>query len=106
MGVIGDADASGFRDPFQTRGDVDAIAEDIVFIENDVADVNADAEFDPWILRYGGILRCHAALDFNRIAHRIDCASKLDQHSVARSLDDATTMRGDCGVNKRFSNRL
>src|ERR1700687_939280 len=51
LGVIGDADASGFRDPFQTRGDVDAIAKNIVVVDDDVADVNADAEFDPDILR-------------------------------------------------------
>jgi hypothetical protein len=106
IGVVGHADPTRFGYAFKAGSDVDAIAEDIITIKNDVTDMNADAEFDPLILRHGGILLGHAALDFNRIAHRIDRTGKLDQHSVARSLDDATTMRGDCGVNKRFSNRL
>jgi hypothetical protein len=68
--------------------------------------MNADAEFDPLILRHGDILLGHSALDFNRIVHGVDGAGKLDQHSVARSLDDVTAMRRDCGVDKCFSNRL
>src|SRR6478736_7300711 len=106
MGIIGQAGPARFRDALKAGSNVDAITEYVVVIENDVTDMNADAEFDPLILRHGGILLGHAALDFNRIAHRIDRTGKLDQHSVARSLDDATTMRGDSGINKRFSNRL
>jgi hypothetical protein len=106
MRVVGDANASGFRDPFKSSRDVNAIAEDVVLVENDVADMNADAEFDPEVLSHIRAVHSDAALDFNRAARRIDRTGKLDQHSVARSLDNATTMRGDCGVNERFSNRL
>jgi hypothetical protein len=45
-------------------------------------------------------------LDFNRAARRVDRTGKLDQHSVARRLDDATTMRGDGGIDKSFSDCL
>jgi hypothetical protein len=106
IGIIGHADPARFGDAFKAGSNIDAVAEDIIIIKNDVTDMNADAEFDPLILRHGGILLGHAALDFNRIAHRIDGAGKLDQHSVARSLDEVTAMRRDCGVDKRFSNRL
>jgi hypothetical protein len=106
IGIIGHADPARFGDAFKAGGNIDAVAEDIIIIKNDVTDMNADAEFDPLILRHGGILLGHAALEFNRAAHCIDSAGKLDQHSVARSLDDVAAMRGDCGVNKRFSNRL
>ena len=106
IGIIGHAHPARFGDAFKAGSNIDAVAEDIIIIKNDVTDMNADAEFDPLILRHGGILLGHAALEFNRAAHRIDGAGKLDQHSVARSLDDVTAMRRDCGVDKRFSNRL
>jgi hypothetical protein len=44
--VVRDANAARLRNPFKTGGDIDTIAEDIVVIDNDVADVNADAKFD------------------------------------------------------------
>ena len=61
---------------------------------------------EPLTKEIGGILLGHAALEFNRAAHRIDGAGKLDQHSVTRSLDDVAAMRRDCGVDKRCSDRL
>jgi hypothetical protein len=102
LGVIGDADASGFRDPFQTRGDVDAIAKNIVVIDDDVADVNADAEFDPGILRYIGVLPGHAALDFDGATRCVHGAGEFDQHAVAGGLDDAATMPGDRRIEQCF----
>ena len=41
-----DADAARLGDAFQPRGDVDAVAEDVVALDDDVADIDADAEFD------------------------------------------------------------
>jgi hypothetical protein len=68
MRVVRDANASRFRDPFESGRDVNAIAEYVVVVENDVADMNADAEFDPHFLRNAGILSCHFALDLDRAA--------------------------------------
>jgi hypothetical protein len=106
IGIIGQADPAWFGDAFKAGSNIDAVAENIILIKNDITDMNADAEFYPLILRHGGILLGHAALEFNRAAHRIDGAGKLDQHSVTRSLDDVAAMRRDCGVDKRCSNRL
>jgi hypothetical protein len=74
-----------FGDTLKAGGNVDAITEDVVVIENNIIDMNADPEFDPLIRQHGGILLGHAALDFNRTAHRIDGAGKLDQHAVTSS---------------------
>ena len=54
--------------------------------------MDADAKFDPLILRHAGILLGHAALDFSRATGGIDRAGKFDQHTVAGRLDDATSM--------------
>ena len=47
MRVIGDADAAGLRNSFKPRRDVDAVAKDIVVVDDDVADMDADPKFDP-----------------------------------------------------------
>ena len=46
-----EADAAGLRDAFQTRSDVDAVAEDVVTVGEDVTDIDADAELQPPIER-------------------------------------------------------
>jgi len=97
--IIGHADPARFGDALKAGSNVYAITEDVVVIENDVTDMNADPEFDPLIRRHGIILFGHAALDFNRTAHRIDGAGKLDQNTVARRLDDVASMGGYGGVN-------
>ena len=51
LGVVGNADASRLRDSFQTRSYVDSIAKNVVLVDDNVANVNADAKFDSDILR-------------------------------------------------------
>ena len=41
--IVGNANAARFGDSLKTRRDVDSIAENIVVVDDDVADVNADA---------------------------------------------------------------
>jgi hypothetical protein len=63
MGIVGGADTAGLRDSFEARGDVDAVAKDIVFVNDNIADVNADPEFDSAPPRHIGIARpCRAGL--------------------------------------------
>lgn len=40
--IVGDANAAGLCNAFKARCDVDAVAEDIIVIDNDVADMNPD----------------------------------------------------------------
>ena len=87
---------------FQARGDVDAITEDIVVIDDDVADVNADAKLDPLIVRDRSVLLGHAALDFNGTADRIYGAGKLDQHAVTGRLDDPAPIGAMVGSTRVF----
>ena len=51
IGCGREADAAGLRDAFQTRSDVDAVAEDVVTVGEDVTDIDADAELQPPIER-------------------------------------------------------
>ena len=54
--------------------------------------MNADPEIDPLILRHGGILLSHTALDFNCATDGIDGAGELHQHTVTNRLDDAAAI--------------
>ena len=55
-GVLGDRNAARFGDAFDPRRDVDAVAEDVLALDDDIADVDPDPEPDridsgQWIRR-------------------------------------------------------
>ena len=80
IGVLGEADRAGLGDAFEARGDVDAVAHQIaVGLLDDVAEMNADAELDAALGRQAGVALDHAVLHFDRAAHRVDHAAKLDE---------------------------
>ena len=85
----GDADAAGLGHRLQARGDVDAVAIDVVALDDDVAEIDADAKPDP--LRFGRALVAigHSALDHGSALDGIDDAGELDQRAVAHQLDHA-----------------
>jgi hypothetical protein len=102
---LADADPAGLGKGFEPRGDIDAIAVDVARFDDDVAEIDADAELDARCLRDAVIAQCHLALQFDRAAHCIDNAGKLDQEPVAGGLDDAAAMIGDLGVRYFASHR-
>ena len=102
VSVIRDADAAGVRDAFEASRDVDAVAEDVVVVDDDVADMNADAKLDALCFGYIDIAVRHAALNLDGATHRVDRAAEFDQHSVAGGLDDAAPMLGDLRVDQRL----
>ena len=55
VGVIGHADPTRFGDGLKAGRYIHAITEDVVFIKNDVTDVNANTKFYPLILRHNDI---------------------------------------------------
>src|SRR5262249_20543616 len=104
--IVRDANAARLRNAFKTGGDIDAIAKDVVVIDNDVADVNADAKFNALGRRHRGILLHHGTLHLNGASGGIDRTSELDQHAIAGRLDDPPAMRGDGGIEQGLSRGL
>ena len=100
MHRIRDAHAAGFGQRLQPRGDVDAIAEDIAFVDDDVAIVDPDTIDDPPVHRARPLALRHGGLDADGAAHRVLGGGELDQHPVARGFDDAPAASGDLGVNQ------
>ena len=102
MRIVGDADAAGLGDRLQPGGDIDAVAENVVVVDDDVADMDADAKREAAVLRHGR--RCASAmraLNVDRAAHGVDGAGEFDQHAVAGGLDDAAAMFGDFRIDQR-----
>jgi len=89
---------AGSGDAFDPRRDIDPVAENVVALDDDVAKVDPDPEFDPPFLGGRGIAFAHVALDIDRAIDRADDASELDQHAVPGQLDDPALMAGDARV--------
>ena len=95
-----DTDTARIGQRFKARGDVNAIAKDIVSVDDDVADVDAETETNLTVFREPGVPLGHTALNIDGVRNRIDRAAELDQRPVARRLDDATIVLDDLGMEK------
>ena len=88
-----DADAAGLGHRFEARRDVDPVAEDVVAVDDHVAEIDPDAPFDARGGRLGPI--GHRRLPLGGATHRVDDAGELDEQPVAGGLDDAAVMLGN-----------
>ena len=104
--VAGDADAAGLGEALEAGRDVDAVAEDVAVLDDDVADVDADAEPDAPVLGHGRLALGHAVSGSRpRIRpHRRRC--ELDQGAVADELDHAAVVLGDQRLDELLPERL
>ncbi len=98
IGVIGYANATRLCNALQPCGNVNAVAEDIVFIDDDVADMNTDPEFDSDSCAVT-ILLAMTRWTSTAAANGIDGAGEFDKHAVAGGLDDVPAMGGDGRIN-------
>ena len=99
----GDADAARFGDRLQSGSDVHAVAIDIVGFDNDVAEVDADAQDDN--RRRAVLVRRQSsrALNRERAIDRVDDARELDDRAIADQLHDAAVVSGDCRIEHGFA---
>src|ERR1700728_2580517 len=97
----GNADAARLGERLQAGGDVDAVAVDVVALDDDVSQIDADPDHD---FRLGrDLLLCRAgALHRERAVHRVDDASEFDDGAVTDQLHDAAVMGGDGRVEYGF----
>ena len=87
--------AARLGERFQTGGDIDTIAKDVVVLDNHIAEVDADAELNPSRRRDIRVASRHPALDLGSAQDRIDNALEFDQHAVAGGLDNAAVVLCD-----------
>ena len=106
MSIVGNANTTRFCDPFEAHCNIDPITKEVIVIDDNITDVNADAKFDPLVLRYIDILFSHVVLNLDGAAYRIHDAAELNESAVPGVLDDASVMLSDFGIEKRLSERF
>ncbi len=90
----------------QPRRDVDAVAEQVVALDHNVAEIDPDAE-DEALFRRGSLLAFrHALLHRDREGDRIDDRAEFGDEAVAHRLDDPPAILGKKRIDRRGSNVL
>lgn len=91
----GHRDSAWRGDSFEPCRHVHSIAKDIAVLDDAVAEMDTNPEFDPAIPRDGLVPLAHAALDFGRAGDGIHHTRELRQHAVPCELDNAALVLGD-----------
>ena len=89
--------------PLQARCDVNAVAQDIVPVDNDITDIDADTIVDASVIRLIRLALLHRILDVDSALNRIDRAGKLHQQSIARGFEHTPIEGSDSGINQGFA---
>src|SRR5262249_51960674 len=99
--ILRERDSARFGDALESCGNVDAIPHEIaVGLLDDIAQMDADAEFDPSVGWHPCVALDKTGLHLDRAPHRVDGAAELDDAAVSSTLDDATPMGRDRGVDE------
>jgi hypothetical protein len=87
-----DANASRFRDYFETSSDIDAIAIDTGIVEDDVALIDADAKAHAAPFFNAGIALRHRPLDCHGALGCVHDAAELREDPIAGGVNDAAAV--------------
>ena len=93
-------DAAGRGEPLKTRRDVHALSVEVLALDNQVTEVQAEPEHDAAVFRTAGRTLCHPALDIYRAPHSIHYAAEFSQRAVAHQLEDPPLVAGDGRLEK------
>jgi hypothetical protein len=90
-----DADTTGLGQRLQARGNIDAIPVDIVALDNNVAKIDSDSQYDGWLRRAWIRRRGTGALHRKCAVYGIDHAAKLCDGAIADQFHNPAVMGGD-----------
>ena len=90
----------------EARRDVDAVAENVAILDNDVAQVEPDAIEQGARRRHVAVSSRHPLLKIDRAPERLRDALEFHQHAVAGRLDNAALAFGDRRVDQLEPHRL
>jgi hypothetical protein len=93
--VLGDVDAAWLSEGLEPRRDVDAIAEDIAGLEDDIAKIDPDAKGDPLLGQQHLVSFRGGVAQQSGVASRLDGAVKFDERPVAGPINHLSAEFGD-----------
>ena len=106
IGIFGKADRAGLGHALQPRGDVDAVAHQIVIgLLDHIAQMDADAKVYPALGRQTGVALKHAVLHLDRAAHSVDDAAELDEKSITHTFHHAAVVHRNSRVDQVTAER-
>ena len=95
---LGDGPTTTLGDLFQPRSVIHPVPMNVVALNNDVAQIDADPEYDPLVFRGREVALGHPALHRDGAGDRLNDARELDQKAIAGRFDDAAPVVGDFGI--------
>jgi hypothetical protein len=93
--IVRHADAADLCDALEALGQDHAFPEDVAAVDDDFAEVEADAEPDLALVRRFGVAADHRVLNVDGAGQRLHCADEFREHAVAGGLEDAPAMPRD-----------
>src|SRR5215470_14168292 len=91
VGLLGQAYPARLREPFQTRGNVNAVAKNVLVPLDDFSYVQPDACLDPAFRRASVIVSKQGLLDGDCTASAGQRAVELNEETVTHALDFMTS---------------
>ena len=88
-------DSAGLGQSFEAGRNIDAIAKDVIGLDNDIAEVDADAEGDFLVGLIAAVSLGGALLDLDRATQRFHDTDEFRQQAIAGFLDQVPCMRLD-----------
>src|SRR4029453_2755969 len=106
VGCCGNGDPSRICDFLESCSYIHAVAQDVVTVDDDIANIEADTEQHLPLVSDLPIAFGHSTLKLNRTLESFDHAGKFEQQAVTHRLDDAPMMLTDLGPNQFFAMRF
>ena len=100
MSSAGDQNASWWAQLFEAGRHIDAVTQQIVVLDHDIAKVDADAQRDPALLGDCFLPVGNLFLNCRSAGYRIDDRAELRYQTVAHQLDDAAAVLGKQRLHK------
>ena len=98
--TAGYVNAARVRKCLNPGGDIHAVAIDVVAIDDDVTDIDADPELYPTVFRAARIAFANLLLDLDRAGDGVHGARKLHQRAVAHQFERPAGMGRDQGIDE------
>ena len=96
----GDGDAARFGDLLQAGGDIDAVAQDVFALDDNIAQIDADAKGHALVFIDVLVASGHARLNFQHAAGGVDHGRKFQLQPIAHCFDDPATVVSNLRVDK------
>ena len=95
-----DADAAWLGQAFKAGRDVDPVTEDVTVLDDDVALMDADPQFDAAVRRNALVVFGDPRLDLAGAAQGVDGTGEFGKETIAGGLDHPAVVGGDARIDQ------